>query len=122
MDRYSKQISTGKILECQSGGDDNPDLKEMRLDTLKQNATNSGIAEADIEVGWATPKEIQTWIADNQSPLDNWLNDIRASDSSMIPRWMEDHIESEHSGVAGSPALQKRYDDKVALRATKPKE
>ena len=57
-----------------------------------------------------------------EKPMNDWKNTMNESDSSILPRWMEDHIESEHSGVAGSPALQKRYDDKVALRATKPKE
>ena len=117
MDRYSKQISTGKLMETQSGGS-----TQAHLDTLKQNAINAGIAESDIEVGWATPEEIQTWIADNQSPLDNWLNDVRASDSSMIPRWFEDYVETEHGGTLTDPLLQKKYNDKKSLRSTKPKE
>ena len=119
MNRYSKQISTGKILEYQSGGDDNPDLKEMRLNTLKQNALNAGIAEADIEVGWATPKEIQTWIADNQSPLDNWLNDIRASDSSMFPRWAEDMIDAYGKKGLAEQTIE-RYENKKLLRSERP--
>ena len=117
MDRYSKQISTGKLMETQSGGS-----TQAHLDTLKQNAINAGIAEADIEVGWATPEQIQTWIADNQSPLDNWLNDVRASDSSMIPRWFEDYVETEHGGTLTDPLLQKKYNDKKSLRATKPED
>lgn len=48
---------TGKLIESQSGGDDNPDLMETRLDTLKQNAINAGYAEADIEVRWVTDEE-----------------------------------------------------------------
>ena len=119
MDRYSKQISTSKILEYQSGGDDKPDLKEMRLDTLKQNALNAGIAEADIEVGWATPEEIQTWIADNQSPLDNWLNSMNESDSSMIPRSLEDVLDMVGTTDLAEQTLDK-YNSKKALRATKP--
>ena len=59
---------------------------------------------------------------DTDKTMEVWLNSMNESDNSLIPRWMEDHIELEHSGVAESPALQKRYDDKVALRATKPKE
>ena len=57
-----------------------------------------------------------------EKPMNDWVESIQLSDSTMLPRWMEDHIESEHSGIAGNPALQKRYDDKVALIATKPKE
>jgi len=31
----------GKLIEVQGGGDDRPDLMEMRLNTLKQNAINA---------------------------------------------------------------------------------
>lgn len=41
----------------QSGGDDRPDLMEMRLNTLKENALNAGHLEEDIEVRWATDEE-----------------------------------------------------------------
>jgi hypothetical protein len=41
----------------QGGGDDNPDLMEMRLDTLRQNALNSGYKEDEIEVKWITDEE-----------------------------------------------------------------
>tara|TARA_Y100000310_G_C20355232_1_gene656312 strand:- start:26 stop:403 length:378 start_codon:yes stop_codon:yes gene_type:complete len=121
MDRYSKQISTGKMLEYQKGGDDNPDLKEMRLDTLKQNAINGGIPESDIEVGWATWEQIQTWFIADQSPLDNWMKEMRASDSSMIPRWSEDILDKIGTTDLAEQTLDK-YNAKKALRATKPKE
>ena len=114
MDRYSKQISTGKLMETQSGGS-----TQAHLDTLKQNAINAGIAEADIEVGWATPEEIQTWIADNQSPLDNWMKEMRASDSSMIPRWSEDILDMIGTTDLAEQTLDK-YNEKKALRNTKP--
>ena len=121
MDRYSKQISTGKMLEYQGGGDDNPDLKEMRLNTLKQNAINAGIAESDIEVGWATWEQIQKWFTADQSPLDNWTKEMRASDSSMMTRVQEDILDMVGTTDLAEQTLDK-YNSKKALRATKPKE
>ena len=47
----------GKLIEMQSGGDDRPDLIEMRLNTLKQNALNAGYKEDEIEVKWVTDEE-----------------------------------------------------------------
>ena len=47
----------GKLIEMQSGGDDRPDLMEMRIDTLRQNALNAGYIEADIEVKFVTDAE-----------------------------------------------------------------
>lgn len=44
----------------QSGGDDSPDLMEMRLNTLKQNAINAGYNETDIEVKWVTDAEYES--------------------------------------------------------------
>ena len=57
--RYSKQKSTGKLIESQSGGSpDNP----AHLQTLKDNAIAGGIAEADIEVGYADDAVVADWI------------------------------------------------------------
>jgi hypothetical protein len=47
----------GKLIEMQGGGDDNPDLMEMRLDTLKQNALNNGYTLDQIDVKWVTNEE-----------------------------------------------------------------
>ena len=49
--RYAKQISTGKIIQSQSGGTD------ADLETVKQNALNSGYAPDDIDVGWMDADE-----------------------------------------------------------------
>lgn len=54
MDRVCIKISTGELIEFQSGGDDRPDLMEMRLNTLLRNAINAGHKEEDIEVKWIT--------------------------------------------------------------------
>ena len=37
-----------------------------------------------------------------------------------MPRYLEDHIKDDHDGVASNEFLQTKYDDKKALRATKP--
>ena len=57
--RYSKQISTGKILESQGGG--NPD-NPLHLSTMKDNAVSGGISESDIEVGYADDDVVDGWI------------------------------------------------------------
>ena len=57
MNRICILKATKRILEMQSGGDDRPDLMEMRLNTLKQNALNAGHLEADIEAKWVTDEE-----------------------------------------------------------------
>ena len=57
--RYSKQKSTGKILESQGGG--NPD-NPLHLSTMMQNAVNGGFNESDIEVGYADDAVVAEWI------------------------------------------------------------
>jgi hypothetical protein len=69
MDRYVRQISTNKILQVQSGGDNNRKpkmsdadwdaLKASRLDTLKQYGIKMGVPEADLQVGWMDPITIK---------------------------------------------------------------
>lgn len=48
---------TKRIIEMQGGEDDRPDLSEMRLNTLKQNAINAGYIEDEIDVKWVTDEE-----------------------------------------------------------------
>jgi hypothetical protein len=52
-------------------------------------------------------------------PMNDWQKSMRLSDASM-PRWLEDHIEADHSGVAANPYQQAAYDAKKALRGSKP--
>ena len=52
--RYSKQISTGLLIESQSGG--NPD-NPLHLSTMVDNAVNGGLLESDVEVGYCTDEE-----------------------------------------------------------------
>jgi hypothetical protein len=63
VDRVCVIKSSGEILEIQSGGDDNPDLMEMRLDTLTQNALNAGYKAEEIEVKWVNSAELTAIIA-----------------------------------------------------------
>ena len=51
-------LKGNKLIEM-LGCDDIPDLMEMRLNTLKQNALNAGHLEAGIEVKWVSDAEYQ---------------------------------------------------------------
>jgi len=95
----------GKLIEMQSGGDDNPNLMEMRLNTLKQNALSAGYKEEDIEVKWVTDEE---WVAIQEAqkdPIVEWnrpilakldeidkksIRAIRAGDTQYIKRCEEE--------------------------------
>ena len=120
--RYSKQKSTGILLESQSGGDlDNP----LSLETMVSNLVDGGFDKDDIEVGYCTDKELEDMIEaqkvalDLSHPLQKWERDIAKTDSGM-PRYLEDHITDGHDGDAGNEFLQVKYDAKIKLRATKP--
>jgi len=120
--RYSKQISTGLILESQSGGDPN---NSAHLQTLTDNAMARGLAESDIEVGYCTDADMQVlydaketaW--DVADPMRKWKRTMQETDAGM-PRYFEDHLRDDHDGVAGNEFLQGKYDAKKALRLEKP--
>ena len=57
MKRVCINKATGLLIEMQSDGESSPDLMEMRLNTLLQNAINAGYAPEDIEVRWAADDE-----------------------------------------------------------------
>lgn len=57
MNRICTHKITGNLIEMQSGGYDNINLREMRLNTLKQNAINAGYKEDEIEVKFVTDSE-----------------------------------------------------------------
>jgi len=120
--RHSKQISTGLLIESQSGGDpQNP----THLQTLVDNAVNWGIPVDDIETGYCTDAEHQTMLdlkddaLDVADPMRKWLREIKATDADM-PRYLEDHIKDDHDGVASNEFLQAKYLEKKALRLEKP--
>lgn len=87
----------------------------------EMNYTASELEEIEI-----TQAEVQSAVNAHRTkmdlafPLQKWERDIKQSDSTMIPRWLEDHITSDHGGVAGNVNLQAKYDAKVALRNSKP--
>ena len=59
-------------------------------------------------------------IKDDIERKKRWRAQIAATDADM-PRWMEDHIESAHNGVADNPYQQGKYDAKKLLRSQKPR-
>lgn len=69
---------SGKLIEMQSGGDDRPDLMEMRLNTLKQNAISEGYKEDDIEVKWVTDSEWAEILEAQKDPIVEWNRPILA--------------------------------------------
>jgi len=104
---------TGKLIEMQSGGDDNPDLMDLRLDTLKQNAINSGHAEADIEVKWVTDDE---WAAIQEAnkPVPTYA-DLRRSEYPPAPDYFDGIVKGDTAQV------QKYIADCLAVKAKYPK-
>ena len=113
--RYSKQISTGLIIESQSG--------EGSTDALLTNASQHHPAN-DIEVGYCTDAELKVMLDakdvanDIANPLQKWVRDMQATDST-CPRWFEDYV-TENS-VALAPGKSKEsYDAKVLHRSEKP--
>ena len=96
--RYAKQISTGKIIQSQSGGTD------ADLETVKQNALNSGYAQDDIEVGWMDADECHEKQAEQDEalktykekrkesypPMENYLDGIVKGDQGQIDKYVSD--------------------------------
>ena len=56
----------------------------------------------------------------NAKPMNKWLDDIAGTDGGM-PRYLEDLI-TDNPSLTIHEKIKIRYDEKVALRATKPKE
>lgn len=54
-----------------------------------------------------------------EKPMNDWLDQMNASDSSMLPRTLEDLITGNPSLTLNTD-LKAKYDAKVALRASKP--
>ena len=100
--RYSKQISTGIMIECQ--GPAHEDVPEL-LQTLKQNAIGQDIPEADIELGYCTVDEKKMMViekhpelaetyADRRKesypPMENYLDGIVKGDQAQIDKYISD--------------------------------
>lgn len=73
-------------------------------------------------------RKVQAWIDAGNTPtpyvgptaLELWEQQMASSDSTLMPRWMEVHIEQEHGGVVADPTLQQKYNDKKTLRGQRP--
>jgi hypothetical protein len=105
-----KQISTGKTVHREVPHTNN---------TLSNASAITEIVIADLQVvdDDITEEQYATRSLDELP----WEDKMRRSDTLYMPRYLEDLITDKFDGNAG-PNLQVRYDDKVALRATKPKE
>ena len=109
--RYSKQKSTGQLIESQSGG--NPD-NPAHLQTLVDNAISSGIAEADIEVGYEDDDVVAGWIKAQDESAMTYADKRRAE--------YPDYREYLDGIVKGDEAQQQKYiNDCLAVKAKYPK-
>ncbi len=64
----------------------------------------------------------QRWSMEAWEPLSSlivWQAEIAATDADM-PRYMENHIENDHGGIASDAYTQEKYDEKKAIRARQP--
>lgn len=52
--------------------------------------------------------------------MNQWIEHMERSDSAVMPRWMEDHIEHDHRGKSKSDSLKESYRKKKLLRNSKP--
>jgi len=87
----------------------------------KAIATAPGLATEYVELTEVETEDRQAESAvyEAQIPLNEWKAKMAETDTDM-PRWMEDHIESEHDGITKNPYTQGKYNAKKALRAQKP--
>ena len=86
------------------GTDENNTAIFGKFDSIKNTPT------------WA---EIQAEIK-RITPMAEWEEEMKQSDSSMMPRAREHAITKIDKGVADNDEEQKRYDEKIALRAKNP--
>lgn len=110
--RYAKLISTDEIMMS----------ADVAEETLRANMESSGYAPEDIQIVETDQATLDALIStqDTPTPMRKWELDMRSSDMTMLPRYLEDHIRDDHGGVAGNANLQAKYDQKVALRNSKP--
>jgi|TARA_R110000803_G_scaffold70986_2_gene134032 hypothetical protein len=103
--RYSKQKSTGKLLETQGGGDPN---NPLHLSTMIQNAVNAGINESDIEVGYADDSVVSGWFKTQDEEAMGYA-DKRKAEYPSIPDQLDDIY---HNGIDAWKATIKVTKDK----------
>jgi hypothetical protein len=78
--RYAKQISTGMVIESQSGG--NPD-NPLHLSSMTENAVSAGYDETDVEVGYAEDAVVSGWLKE-QDEASKTYADRRTSEYPKI--------------------------------------
>ena len=103
--RYTKQISTGKLIETQGGG--NPD-NPVHLAVLKDNALASGIAESDIEVAYADDDVVAGWLKKEEDDAMTY-SDKRQLEYPSIADQLDDIY---HNGIDAWKATIKVTKDK----------
>jgi len=119
--RYSRVISTGKVLEYQGGGDpSNP----YHLQAMRNNAESLGADMADLEVGYEEQSVIEALWASQIPAIEIWEEEMDKSDGK-APRYLEDiydvltqsQKDAMSSHVKGTKVA---IEAKKTLRATKP--
>jgi len=103
----------GKLIEMQSGGDDNPELMDMRLNTLKQNALNGGYKEDEIDVKWVSDDE---WVAIQEAnkPVPPYQQ-LRAMEYPPMADYLDAIVKDDQV------QMQKYIDDCLAVKKKYPK-
>lgn len=83
--------------------------------------TRDGVITA-FPGGIPSQADQDTWRAEYEAylPTKAWGEQMTQSDSTLIPRWLEDHIKDDHGGLTDNPQLQAKYDAKVLLRSQRP--
>jgi len=104
--RYSKQKSTGKILESQGGG--NPD-NPLHLSTMVANAVGGGIAETDVEVGYCTDAEHEIMLDALKTDADKIQETIKQLESTITPRRLRDALANDE-GKAWVAAVEAKIE------------
>ena len=111
MERYVKNKATGEIML--SGTEE-----FTSVESCKHFVTSRGMSLADYEIGSAKPVEVDTMRESALTPTQLWERAIKSSDKFM-PRYLEDLI-TDNPDFNIHEKIKTRYDEKVALRATKP--
>lgn len=120
MDRVCINKITGRLIEMQQGGDDRPDLMEMRLNTLLQNAINGGYTEEQVEVKWVTEQEYAALTAPTAEEIQAQTKEraIQAIQGILDSKARELGFDSIHTAavwtISKNPARKARADALVA--------
>lgn len=87
MHRICLRKSDGRLIEMQSGGDDNPAMMDARLDTLRQNAISAGYKEDEIDVKWIDEAE---WRQIQSADEARWHDPQKEAAEAMIKAKMRE--------------------------------